>query len=600
VFSPISAILGFLFLPLTLPHGMRLIELPPASADTAEIVIGYDEPNLTGLASTAGARTLLFNSFAVGGEAQVIEQQDRSAIRFTIPRWAFSMVAGEPLASFFVEVPKPAEASTPAASPIDGDFRSRVEEEIRSALLANQNDTQQYATDDAFVAISAPITETLKTALSTIPRQGTPNKPLAQISRLPAERTLHFRPELPMGAVIFAAPIPSVYYREWYTVLLLDRVIHGNLPMPVQTALVLSTRPYYYRIELSLAAGQFPEPAQDNFLQELQRLQLMRLDAQHLAVAKKQASDYLDSKDIGEWFASRGISDRLLEGMEWVQSTTADDVRAAIRDLLLANRVIATWPPRPIQTQVEVENLSGAKQEPRPSPGALAARRPLPVGEVPIVGFPPHADSPQSVPVPERLPSGVSLVASTVSGVFVSGGTLTKYDHEPDADTLRAFQKYAANRILVLTPASSLRHQRELWSAFKGSDSPETSVPKGRVSSGDLPAVYVLKTMLDLRVIEAGWWHEVELRIDASEGSMLQIRADEPKRQQILQWIKDIAAHAPADKDFTWMQEVAIHRFDAVRPDIQALTWERDPQGTIQEIQTIVPRFVQDVAQVYF
>jgi hypothetical protein len=81
---------------------------------------------------------------------------------------------------------------------------------------------------------------------------------------------------------------------------------------------------------------------------------------------------------------------------------------------------------------------------------------------------------------------------------------------------------------------------------------------------------------------------------------MLQIRADEPKRQQILQWIKDIAAHAPAEKDFTWMREVAIHRFDAVRPDIQALTWERDPQGTIQEIQTIVPRFVQDVAQVYF
>ena len=47
-------------------------------------------------------------------------------------------------------------------------------------------------------------------------------------------------------------------------------------------------------------------------------------------------------------------------------------------------------------------------------------------------------------------------------------------------------------------------------------------------------------------------------------------------------------------------REVAIHRFDTVRPDLQALTWERDPQGTIQDIETIVPKFVQDVAQIYF
>src|SRR5439155_8514937 len=147
---------------------------------------------------------------------------------------------------------------------------------------------------------------------------------------------------------------------------------------------------------------------------------------------------------------------------------------------------------------------------------------------------------------------------------------------EPDAETLKAFQKYAPNRILVLTPASTLQHQRPLWSAFKGSDSREVGVPKGAVSSGDLPAVYVLKTMLDLRVIQAGWWRDVELLLDASEGSALQIRADEQKRQQILQWIKDIAAHAPSEKDFAWMREVAIHRFDMVRPDIQALTWERD------------------------
>ena len=52
--------------------------------------------------------------------------------------------------------------------------------------------------------------------------------------------------------------------------------------------------------------------------------------------------------------------------------------------------------------------------------------------------------------------------------------------------------------------------------------------------------------------------------------------------------------------DFAWMREVAVHRFNAVRSDIQALTWERDPKGTIQDIGTILPKFVQDVAQIYF
>jgi len=153
----------------------------------------------------------------------------------------------------------------------------------------------------------------------------------------------------------------------------------------------------------------------------------------------------------------------------------------------------------------------------------------------------------------------------------------------------------------VLAPASTLDRARELWSSFKGSsDSREAGVPKGPVSSGDLPAVYVLKTMLELKAIEAGWWPEVELRIDASEGSALQIRADAGRRRQIVEWARNIGKQGPSDKDFAWMREVAVHRFDTVRPDLQALTWERDPQGTIQDIETILPKFVQDVAQVYF
>jgi hypothetical protein len=606
VLTPISAILAFLFFPATLSNGIRLIELP-STADRVEIIAGYDEPRLNDLASTAASRALIFSTYAAGGEIQFINQQDRTALRLVLPRWALPMLRDEQLSNLFKEVPKSTDESSAALASSHADFRAKVEEEIRSALLTNVREPQGYSTDDAFIAMSAPISETLRNALAGIPRRGTSVKPDPQISRLPAERSLRFRSELPTGAVIFAAPVPSVYYEEWYIVLLLDRIILGSLPIPLKTSLLLSLRPYYYRMELSLAAGEFPEPAESNFLQELQRLQFTPVASARLSAAKKQVADYLDSKEIREWFASRGISDRLQEGIGWVQSMTADDVRAAVRDLLLANRVIATWPPLPVQTKVEVENLSkGTPKAGQPPPAAPSQARasgatePLPVEEVLVIPFPSHQDPAQDVPVPQGLASGVSLVESNINGVFVSGGALTKYDHEPDSDTLKAFQKYRAERILVFTPQSSLAHQRELWSAFKGSDNPEVGVPKGPVSSGDLPAVYVLKTMLELRVIQAGWWRDVELRIEATEGSTLQIRGDEEKRKRILEWIKDIATHTPPDKDFAWMREVAIHRFANFRPDIQALTWERDPRGTIQDIQTIVPRFVQDVARVYF
>jgi hypothetical protein len=611
VLTPISAIFALLLLPATLPNGIRLIELP-STADRVEIIVGYDEPGLNDLVSTTASRTLIFSTYAAGGEIELINQQDRTALRLVLPRWALPMLTDQQLSDLFKDVPKSANASGRALDPAHADFRSRVEEEIRSALLPSQSESQGYSTDDAFIAMSVPISETLRDALAGIPRRSPSIRPDGQISRLPAERTLRFRSELPAGAVIFAAPVPNVYYQEWYTILLLDRIVHDSLPIPLKTSLQLSLRPYYYRMELSLASGQFPEPAEDNFLQELQRLQFTGVDSAHLLAAKKQASEYLNSREIREWFSSRGISDRLQEGMGWMQSMTADDVRAAVRDLLLANRVIATWPPLPEQTKLEVENLSQGKGDARPSPGAPSteaspdrarasrAPEPLPGGEAAMTPFPSHKDSPQDAPVPERLASGVSVVASNINGVFVSGGALTKYDHEADSDTVKAFQKYGAERILVLTPQSSLAHQRELWSAFRGSDSREAGVPKGPVSSGDLPAVYVLKTMLDLRMIQAGWWNDVELRIDATEGSTLQIRGDKEKRQRILEWIKDIATHVPPDKDFAWMREVAIHRFANFLPDIQALTWERDRQGTIQDIQTIVSRFVQDVAHVYF
>jgi hypothetical protein len=214
--------------------------------------------------------------------------------------------------------------------------------------------------------------------------------------------------------------------------------------------------------------------------------------------------------------------------------------------------------------------------------------------------FPAHTDPSTTTPLPDTLSSGVSLVPSNIDAVFISGDSLTRLDHVLAADDLKSFAKYPSARILVLTPSSSIDRMRQLWSTFKGNASGEMGVPQGKVSPGDLPALFVLKTIVDMKLIEAGWFRDVELRIDASEGSNLVIEGDSVKRAQVMDWIKSLATTLPPEKYFNWAREVAIHHFDSVRPDLQALTWERDRQGAIPEFATITPQQVQDVARIYF
>jgi hypothetical protein len=480
-----------------------------------------------------------------------------------------------------------------------------VEEEIRSALLgAGESPAANYATDNAFILISAPMPNSLRDALSAIPRRASGSSAGAsedQINRLLAERTLRFKSDLPVGGVIFASPLPGVYYKQWYLILLLDRVIHRAVPLTLKTALPLTVRPYYYRLELSVPAGQFPEPAEENLLQEIQRLQFTRADAGLLSAARAETVAYLDSDAVREWFASHDLSARRDEGVQWVESMTADDLRVAARDLLIMNRVIASWAPKPQQTAVAVEDLRSTAKPVPALPAERSAVAPVKnQTSFPLSPFPPHTDSVPSTPLAERLASGVSLVTSNVNAVFVSGGSLIRFDHELTAEDMKTFQKYRPERILVLAPQLSMDRARRLWSEFKGTPNGEIGVPKGRVSSGDLTALLVLKSVLDLKVIDAGWWRDVELRIDASEGSTLQIRTDDERRAQILEWIKAIAATPPSESDFAWAREIAIHRFDIVRADLQALTWERDPQGTIQDLELISEKHVKDVAQIYF
>jgi hypothetical protein len=593
VFAPISAIFGLFFFASTLPNGIRIDELP-AGADSVEIVAGYASGGLSGLDSTSAATALFRDAYAAGGDIQFINEIDRTAVRVVAPAWAAPMLFGR-LPALFKDVPD----GDKGTDPLSPDFREKVEEEIREALLGASVLEPDYATADAFVLSSVPAPKSLLDALAAIPKRGSLNKPQEQASRLAAERTLRYRSDLPTGAVIFAAPAPPVYYQQWYLLLLLDKLIHRAVRLPLQTSLLLNVRPYYYRIELPLGVGQFPEPAEENLLQELQRLQFTPANPRDLSAARQDALAYLDNANVREWFASHGISERRDEGVHWVESMSADDLRAAARDLLIMNRVVASWAAEPKETTVSVEPLTSSS--PRP---AVAKREPaipkLKENAESMPAFPAHTDPPTTTAPAEHLPSGVFLAPSNVNAVFVSGGPLTRFNHDAPADDLKPFSSVRAERILVLAPAASLAGARQVWSNFKGSTTGPLGVPKGKVSTGDLPAMFILKTLLDLKVVESGWWRDVHLRIEATEGSSLQIVADDQKRAQILDWIKAIATTPPSEKYFNWVREVAVHRFWIAMPDLQALIWERDPQGTVPNLSTVTPQLVQDVARIYF
>jgi hypothetical protein len=351
--------------------------------------------------------------------------------------------------------------------------------------------------------------------------------------------------------------------------------------------------PFYYRIEIPIPAGEFPEPAEARLLQEIERLRLSRAEAADLEAARREALDFLESRAAVHWFASHGISERREQGMVSIEAFSADDMRAAARDLLMFNRVVASWPPAARQLTIEVEALD---KQPAPS---VSERRPTAAIEKAVIipaPYPPHAHPPLPAGAPERLPSGVSLVQSTMDGVFVAGAGLTIIEQAPGEQVMTRFQEYRPDRILVLATAASRDRAQQLWSAFKGNPSDARALyPPGEVTAGDLPALFLLKVLLDRSLIEYGLWHAVKLQINASTGAV-----PEMQHPAVREWISRIASEGPSEAELAWARETLRHHYDRILPDLQALTWERVPQWIIQDPDTISPRQVQDAARNYF
>jgi hypothetical protein len=331
-------------------------------------------------------------------------------------------------------------------------------------------------------------------------------------------------------------------------------------------------------------------------VQEIDRLQFVRAPDEDLESAKKRAIDYLEGAALTRWFLSAGIPDQRERGIQLIRSLTADDLRVTARDVLVANRVVASWSPRANQARIAVESLSDesatveSPQEPR-----------LEMEPVALPAFPPHSDLPYPRDVPQKLPNGISIVASSRHAIFVAPDMLAVFDTEPTVQDLEAYRQYRANRILVMAPSGSLDRARQMWATFQANHQDTTSVMlSGDVTSGDIPALVLLKVILDRKLIEKGLSGEVRLSITVPGGSTLKIEGPEPERQRVLSFIREIVRSAPSQAEMTWAREAAIHRMGQMLPDLQSLVWGRDPEGSLGNVDFIAVGHVQDVARIYF
>ena len=623
---------------LSLPNGIRFGEFSVPS-DRFEMVVGYESgvrnetQGASGLAtivsrvlaSSPPARSLALAVYAAGGDVEFISELDRTAVRVSVPEFAKPMVLEQIAPLLAAMTPRDAgqiesarQAALQAARSREQEFRSKVEDEIRIALLASHayhhpmegraedldgitaDDVirffnENYGTDRAFVLMNSPLPADVRSKLEAIPARK--SRPIARTSiRVSdAERIFKFPSEGTTGAVIFASPVAGVFYRDWYAALMFDRLVHRMVTMKTTTSLVPTVDPYYWRLEVPVPAGQFAENVQDELMQHMNRLQFTRARPEDLEVARREAREYLESAFTRQWFASHGIEVRRSEGLQWIQSFSADDMRATARDALLKNRVLAWWSARAQQATVQVESLLTASSSPATAP---AVRSPL--GPVPVTPFPAHTHSAKTWTTPERLASGVWIAASSTYAIFVSGAELKRYDREPDAATIATFQKYRPDRLLVLAPASSIDRVRGAWSAFRGNALDAAMItPLGNVANVDLPALIIEKAVLDRRLIESGWWRDASVRIDASRGAMLSIDAPAEIRSVIETWMKSLAAAPLSDADFAWAREVAIHHLNDVLPDLQSLLWQRVPEYILPDLETVSATHLQDVAKLY-
>ena len=641
-----------------LGNGIRLIHLPrtePGLPDQSiDIAFGYtvglrDEGAYangassildTYLAVSVPARTVALAAHFAGGEVDFVRRLDLVGMRLRVPSTAADVVLGE-IAAYFaqgldgdtLEYARTLALEKARVDPYD--FRIDIDDQVRRTLfgdhpyqrrpLGREDDIDRvdvaqlrafyaasFGTDRAFVISSDPASRPAVDALAAVQPRSSRYTDVATAATERDTTVLEF-PSRPVGGVLLATATPSVPFRDWYTTLVLDGLIRSVVSPDAALAFGLALDPFFHRVSLEVEIPQYVEDARDDLLESIDQLQYRPASPDLLNSVKSQALGFLARRTTEEWFAAHNLWNALEEGRTVVRDLTADELRSAARDMLSARRVVAMWAPAFTEPSVEVESLSDAAQMP-PVPDTVIRKAP---GRVDAPLFAPAAlPAPNPVQV-ERLESGITLAAAQQYGVFVAGafhqdlpggsarsgsnGVLWSFEQSPTADVFEMLRDVRPDRILIFVPETAMSSERRRfadWTSVRTDSTP--SMPAGSVATGDIPSLLTLKMWLDGKLIEAGWFEQVTLRIDGLEGSRLLIETDAEREAQVRGWIREVAEQGVSEKEFVGARTAAIGYFDRVRSDLQIFLWQRDPRGLIRSPTNVTMSRLKTVARIYF
>ena len=639
-------------------NGIRLIQLrrtAPSPLDgSIDIAFGYtvglrDEGAYTTgvssildtyLAVSVPARTVALATHFAGGQVDFVGEFDLVGMRVRVPSSAAEVVLME-IADYFaqdleVDTLEYARALALEKARVDPeDFRNEIGDEVRRTLFVDhpyqrrplglEDDIDRvgvaqlralyagsFGTDRAFVISSDPLPGAAVEALAAVKPRASRNTDVAAAATVRDTSVLEF-PSRPVGGVILATATPSVHFRDWYAMLLLDGLIRSAVSPDAVLDFGLALDPFFHQVALEVEIPQYVEDVRGDLLESVGQLQHRPASPDLLNSLKSRALGFLTRRTTEEWFAAHDLWDALDEGRTVARDLTADELRSAARDFLSARRVIAIWAPAFTEPIVEVESLSDTSQ-------------PQPVSDTAIQRAPGRVDAPMlaptALPVPnpvrvEGLESGITLAAAEQYGVFVAGGfhedlpggrasvgsngVAWSFEGSPAADVFETLRGVRPDRILVFVPETAMGSERRRFADWTSGRTDSTrSMPAGSVATGDIPGLLTLKMWLDGKLIEAGWRQQVQLRIDGVEGSRLLIETDVERETQVREWIREVAEDGISEAEFAGARTAAIGYFDRIRSDLQILLWQRDPRGSIRSPASVTLSRLRTVARIYF
>ncbi len=641
-------------------NGVRAIHLPYSSGErddgnSTEIAFGYtvgirNEPGYpAGVADLAGfylsasvpARSVALVAHLGGGEFEFIEEPDRIGMRVRVPDNLVGTVLTQ-VGSYFAEPDFEPElfeyARRQLRLAVGGErdaFSYELDREVGAALLrdypylwsdpasADQinrlqvDDLETYfdenfGTNRAYVITSERLPQSALTVLADIESREASHNPATNVLPESVETVLDF-PSRVEGGVVLARAVPSVHFEGWFRALVVDRILQQSAGPSARFRFGLGVDPVLHWIEIPVEIPAYAEDVRDKLLDQITAMQFRNPDPRELRRAVDSARAYLGQRSSLEWFGAHDLWDSLEAGRAAIINLTGDGFRSAVRDFGALGRVVATWPPAFEQPRVTVESLSeeiGPIPEAPPPLGRAPGRVPVPAFDT--IAFP----DPLPIQV-ERLESGVTLAENPDYGIFIAGqfegaltggeaqlgdnGSFWSFAGAPLDAVFEQLRDLRADRLLMFAPGAELPSLRRRFNGWTSGDQDSTpSLSAGRVATGDLPALLVLKTWLDAKIVEAGWWGQVDLRIEGIQGSRLIIDADAEQDAVVQAWIQEVEEMGLEDGEFLRVRSAALGYFNRIRPDLQILLWQRNPQGTIRPPTTVNQTRLRAVARIYF